>query len=130
MLEEIYYFMKNLIILSGVLSGGTILATIFISKLYWKSFDECIKQLHGIHSLESDSESESEPETVEEKFYNDDYEFRLEMSNWLSNFNEDDFNNLENKPLSEDFLKDLKDKVLEADSPLGEIKIYYNFEKY
>ena len=88
MFEELYYFTKNLLILSGVLTGGTILATICISKLYWKSFDECIKQLHGIHSLESDSDSESEPETIEEKFYNDDIEFNNEMKNWLFKFNE------------------------------------------
>ena len=127
MLEEFYYFVKNFLILSSVLTGGTVLATIFISKMYWKSFDDCIKQLHGIHSLESESESESEPETMEEKFYKDEANFHQEMVEWQY-YLIFEFNNLEEKKLSDDYLKSLYDKEFEIKTPLGKIIIFYNFE--
>ena len=127
-MEMLYYFLKNISILGiTIITGGT-LATLFVAKFCWKSIDNELKQGFGIHSLESESESESEPENIDDKFYNDDKEF---LKNYYIEFElkyESKFNDLKVKKLTDTQKLALKDKILTLDTPLGTIKIYYDFE--
>lgn len=126
-MEMLYYFIKNISILGITIITGAGLATLFVSKFCWKYMDKEIKQAHGIHSLDSESESESEPENEEEKFYNDDKEFLIDYYVKFEEKYYDDFENLKNTKLSDDYKKSLDNKIFSLETPVGTVKIYYDY---